>query len=170
MFLTRSQPLSLQLAAYDAVKKSKGALDKLSKEHKDLSQKAAAVDQTISNLVSDIQKMEAKKANLQHVLEQTAKENAARRNRTETRQIQADQQAEALPSMRMAAESLQMQIKRLEEEVRGNESQRTIYVPMSRSGNLRTKSPLTRCTLVAGRDEAKHDLDHRGEVDPYRAP
>ena len=106
-----------RLAAYDSVQRSKGKLDKLSKDHKDLSQKAAAVDQTIANLVSDIQKMEAKKANLQHVLEQTAKENAARRSRTETRQIQADQQAEALPPMRLAADSLQMQVKRLEDEV-----------------------------------------------------
>lgn len=72
--------------------------------------------------MTDMQKMEAKKANLQHVLEQTAKENAARRNRTETRQIQAEQQAEALPPMRSAAESLQLQIKRLEEEVRKKEA------------------------------------------------
>ncbi|GMI01375.1 hypothetical protein TrLO_g1143 [Triparma laevis f. longispina] len=106
-----------RLAAFDAVQKSKASLDKLEKDHKDLSQKAANVDQTITNLMTDMQKMEAKKANLQHVLEQTAKENAARRNRTETRQIQAEQQAEALPPMRSAAESLQLQIKRLEEEM-----------------------------------------------------
>lgn len=106
-----------KLQAFDAVQKAKGNLDKLEKDHKDLSQKAATVDQTIANLMGDMQKLEAKKANLQHVLESTAKDVSTRKARSETRQVQADQQGETLPSMRLDVEGLRMQVQRLEEEV-----------------------------------------------------
>ena len=106
-----------KLAAYDAVQKSKAALDKLEKDHRDLSQKSANIDQTITNLMNDMQKLEAKKANLQHVLEQTAKDVATRKARSETRQAEADIQSEGLPSMRLDVEGLKLQVERLNEEI-----------------------------------------------------
>jgi len=106
-----------KLASYDSMKKSEDKLDKLKKDHDDLQKKATAVDQRISNLMGEMQKMEAKKANLRHILEQTAKENQSKKERGVLRLKSADTQGEALPAMRLDVEGLNNQILRLQDEI-----------------------------------------------------
>ena len=72
-----------KLAAYEQVERSKKEVGKLDEEEKSLRGKVVAVEQTIAAIQSEVQKMEAKKANLQHVLEQTAKEVVSKKSRTE---------------------------------------------------------------------------------------
>ena len=92
-------------------------MEKLEKEQRDLSQKAAAVDQTIANLMGEIQKLEAKAANLRHILEQSAKEQVSKKAALEQRGERTEALAETLPSMRLDVEGLQMLVDRLQEEV-----------------------------------------------------
>jgi len=110
-------PPRSKLAAYDAVQKAKGSVDKLEKDERDLQQKATAVDQTIANLMGEMQKLEAKKANLQHILEQSAKEQVSKKSGLEQRTERSEALGETLPGMRLDLEGLQMQITRLEEEI-----------------------------------------------------
>ena len=130
-----------KLSSYDQMKKSEAKLDKLKKDHDDLQKKATAVDQRISNLMGEMQKMEAKKANLKHILEQTAKENMSKKERGGIRKKAADTQAESLPAMRLDIVGLNNQIQRLEDEM---------GTPLSSE-----LSPKERATLASIRIEQK---------------
>jgi structural maintenance of chromosome 3 (chondroitin sulfate proteoglycan 6) len=139
-----------KLAAYDAVQKAKGNVDKLDKEQRDLQQKATAVDQTIANLMGEMQKLEAKKANLQHILETSAKEQVTKKASLEKRIERSEALAETLPSMRFDVEGLELQIGQLQEE---------IGTPLSATLNAEERAKLTE--LHAAQKEQEVQLEEQ---------
>jgi len=129
-----------KLASYESMKKSQEKLDKLDKDISDLSKKTTTIDQRISSLVGEIQKMEAKRSNLkvseaksggggatdetgsniyysQLVLENSVKEMGVKRTRGDARRVAAEEQAETLPVMRRDVNQMQQQILRLKAEI-----------------------------------------------------
>ena len=106
-----------RLRAHYTLKEAEENLRKLEKEHRDMKEKSTAVDQQVSSVMGEVQRLEAKHANLDHMMgriEDDAKKLAKTRERHEKQVAQIE---EDIPDMETQIASLGTQVERLEEEV-----------------------------------------------------
>eukprot|EP00581_Thalassiosira_minuscula_P013662 CAMPEP_0183727262 /NCGR_PEP_ID=MMETSP0737-20130205/25262_1 /TAXON_ID=385413 /ORGANISM="Thalassiosira miniscula, Strain CCMP1093" /LENGTH=1291 /DNA_ID=CAMNT_0025958855 /DNA_START=198 /DNA_END=4073 /DNA_ORIENTATION=- len=106
-----------RLRAHYTLKRSEETLRQLEDEHGKKKQESTAVDQQVSNVMGEVQRLEAKYANLDHMMgriEDDVKklERARQRHGKQAKQIE-----EAVPPMETQITSLGSQIEHLEEEM-----------------------------------------------------
>jgi structural maintenance of chromosome 3 (chondroitin sulfate proteoglycan 6) len=94
------------------------ALSKAESEYRDVKQKAEAVDQTATNLMSELQRLEAKHADLNHMITETEGEIELLQNQIEQHKKQmAHIEKVAIPPVERQLTSIASHIKRLEDEM-----------------------------------------------------
>jgi len=93
-------------------------LKTLQVEYNDMKRKATGVDQQISALMGEIQRLEAKQANLDHLTQRTEDEIASLQSRVDGKKKQMEQiETEIIPPMETEIKSLSSQVERLTEEM-----------------------------------------------------
>ena len=90
----------------------------LEREHGEMQQKATGVDNKISSLMGEIQRLQAKKANLEHVTQRTEDDISSLQNRVDSKKKQREQiENNSIPPIEMEIKSLESQVERLIEEM-----------------------------------------------------
>mmetsp|Transcript_849 Transcript_849/g.1833 ORF Transcript_849/g.1833 Transcript_849/m.1833 type:complete len:1275 (-) Transcript_849:125-3949(-) len=114
-----------RLRAHQDLQRAERALKHLEVEQREMKEKSTAADQQVSNAMAEVQRLEAKHANLIHLMsriEDDVKklEKATERNTKQIKQIEED-----IPSTEVQITSLDGQIHRLQEEM-GTELTKTL--------------------------------------------
>lgn len=106
-----------RLRAHYTLKAAEENLRKLEIQHREMKEKSTAVDQQVSNVMGEVQRLEAKHANLDHMMgriEDDAKKLAKTRERHSKQSVQIE---EDIPPIETQIASLGTQIERLQEEI-----------------------------------------------------
>uniref|UniRef100_A0A7S4I268 Structural maintenance of chromosomes protein n=1 Tax=Odontella aurita TaxID=265563 RepID=A0A7S4I268_9STRA len=107
-----------RLRAHAELREAEDAFKKADADHKEVSRKASAVDQNVTRVMGELQRLEAKRANLDHVLGRAEDDITSLRTRLKGREKTASQiEAEGMPPIETEIDSLGRQIERLEEEM-----------------------------------------------------
>jgi structural maintenance of chromosome 3 (chondroitin sulfate proteoglycan 6) len=94
------------------------ALSKAESEYRDVKQKAEAIDQAATNLMSELQRLEAKNADLNHIITETDGEVEVLQNRIEQQKKQMSHiEKTVIPPVERQLASIASHIKRLEDEM-----------------------------------------------------
>eukprot|EP00591_Stephanopyxis_turris_P001553 CAMPEP_0195512374 /NCGR_PEP_ID=MMETSP0794_2-20130614/4351_1 /TAXON_ID=515487 /ORGANISM="Stephanopyxis turris, Strain CCMP 815" /LENGTH=1145 /DNA_ID=CAMNT_0040640147 /DNA_START=40 /DNA_END=3477 /DNA_ORIENTATION=+ len=106
-----------KLSAHYKLINTKEILHNLEREHVDLQKKATAVDQRVSALMGEMQRTEAKHANLLHIVDQTERDIDMMNKRVESRKRTIEEVTEMLPMIAREIASIDNQKTSLEEEM-----------------------------------------------------
>ncbi len=106
-----------KLGAIEQVHKSKAQLEGLTREYEQLKKSAHEVDQTVTQAMGQIQKLEAQRGNLRHVIKETKSELQLQRQALETTKHYLASQRAAIPEIRAEAQAVEAQAKAFREEL-----------------------------------------------------
>lgn len=107
-----------RLRAQAQLTQAREALDKTSAEHRDVKQKAEAVDQLATNIMGKLQGLEAKHADLHHILAEADGEIKSLQTRLDHHKKQVLQvEKTTIPSLERQIDSLQAHVGRLNDEM-----------------------------------------------------
>lgn len=106
-----------RLRAHFTLKKAEESLQSLEKALAQKKQESTAVDQQVSNVMGEVQRLEAKHANLDHMMGRIEDDVKKLQKSTQRRNKQAKQIEEDVPPMETQIASLGSQIEHLEEEM-----------------------------------------------------
>ena len=106
-----------RLHSHMVLKRSEDALKRLENEHREMKDKTTAVDQQVSNIMGEVQRLEAKHANLDHLMSRIEEEAGKLEKTTERHSKQIRQIEEEIPPMETEITSFDGQMKRLQDEI-----------------------------------------------------
>ena len=106
-----------RLRAYSHLKLAQREFSKAEADFSDVNRKAQSIDQSATNLVGDLQRLEAKHGDLNHMLAEIEAETSRLRARTEAKKKSIEKfEKNTIPSLEHDLASLESEIERLEEE------------------------------------------------------
>ena len=107
-----------RLGARAELKEREEKLNELEEEERDKQRKASTVDQHVSAIMGEIQRLEAKRANLEHVLQRADDDISSLKSRIDVKNKQIEQtENEIIPPLETEIMSLDGQASRLREEM-----------------------------------------------------
>jgi len=107
-----------RIRAHQSLRSSEERYKTLEDQRLEMQRKATAVDQQVSNLMAEVQRLEAKRANLEHIINRTDDEIVVIQKRLDTHNSQLKKtETEIIPPIHVETRSLDSQIELLEEEM-----------------------------------------------------